>query len=187
MVNQNKEIEKEEVLKQIIDLLLDENTYVNIETTYLKDNDKVSDGIEYTTEPGVPTSRGAIRGKGMIMSANAHRARSVKIGKYSMRKFGERGYRVITPEGKDYFFEGNMSTYITETSYVWAAALYRSDNNYRDMKIMLGHVTSNVDVRKGTNKSKFEEAVKNLETLGVSKKNMKYLREHSLSDKNAEK
>ena len=177
MANENME-----VLKKVAELLLDENEEAIVETTYLRDTpDKRS--IEYTTEPGIPTKNGKYT-FWAGMSENAHRARSVKIGKYSMSKVGTRGFNIITPEGEKYFFEGDVLHNRTTAAYVWAAALDKCDNNYTKVRIKLDGLSRLGDIKatpKGPKESKFEKAKKQLKSLGVPEKQMKNLmskREH---------
>lgn len=101
------------------------------------------------------------------MSANVHRARSIKIGKYSMRKFGERGFRIITPEGKDYFFEGSLLHRQTVATYVWAAALAKCNNNQKEANLLLKKLNlENLTATKS--KSRYESAKERV--LSKSKK-----------------
>lgn len=105
-----KSAEANAVLKKIADLLLDENVKVTVETAYYelnKDNQVV-----LTKEPRIPSKLGSILRIGN-QSVNVNRARSVKIDNFTMRRWPNgAGFYIITPEGKDYSFEGNLSSNI---------------------------------------------------------------------------
>lgn len=172
--------ENTEVLKKVAELLLDESVNAKIETTYLRDN-QAENGVEYTTQPGIPTELGKVN-FWANMSENAHRARSVKIGNYSIRKFGERGFRIITPEGKDYFFEGSLSNNVTAAAYIWAAALAKCDNKQNTVNLYLNHVKSLGDLtapQKTQKKSKYEVAKEQILSLGVPENELKFLKQES--------
>ena len=94
----NNSAEANKVLRQIANMLLDESVEAKVETTYYalnKDNDVV-----LTTEPGIPTKLGDTLYFG-AQTLNANRAKSIKIGRFTMRKgaYGN-GFIIITPEGK---------------------------------------------------------------------------------------
>lgn len=164
--------EANEVLKKITELLLDENAVAKVETTYHRTTK--NNAIELTTKPGIPTDLGAYTYIG-DQSVNAKRARSVKIGKYTMCKWPNgAGYRITTPEGEIYQFPGDLTHRITTASYIWAAALAKCDKHYSRMLYYLSDLqelgTTTPQMTKGPSKTKFEEAQAQLEALGIPKK-----------------
>ena len=167
----NNSAEANKVLRQIANMLLDENVEAKVETTYYalnKDNDVV-----LTTEPGIPTKLGEKLYFGG-QTLNANRARSIKIGKFTMRKgaYGN-GFIIITPEGKDYFFEGSLPNHLTAAVYVWAAALAKCDKHHNEVLYYLKDLRSlgitEPKMTKGQTKTKFEEATEQMESLGIPK------------------
>ena len=166
------------VLKEIADLLLDKDIDVKVETTYHKTNK--NNNIELTTEPAIPTELGANTYIGE-QSVNVRRARSVKIGKYTVCKWPNgAGYRITTPKGEIYQFPGNLTDKITTASYIWIAALAKCDKHYNRMLYYLTNLRSlgitNPQMTRGPSKTKFEEAQAQLESLGIPKESQVYLK-----------
>lgn len=173
-----KSAEANAVLKKIADLLLNENVKATVETVYYSLN-KGND-VVLTAEPRIPSKLGSILRIGN-QSVNANHARSVKIGKFTMRRWPNgAGFYVITPEGKDYSFEGNLSSNIKTASYIWAAALAKCDKRHQDMLVFLKNLRSleikDPKMTRGVLKTKFEEAQAQLESLGIPKEFQKHLR-----------
>ena len=169
----DKSAETNEVLKQIADLLLDENIEAKVATTY-RTISKQTDLIEKNDIPG---NNYWISGS---QTLNTNRATSVKIGKFTIRKWPNgAGFFIITPEGKDYSFSGDLNTNIRAASYIWAAALAKCDKRYHDVVHYLKNIRSlgmkDPKMTKGTLKTKFENAQAQMESLGIPKESQVHL------------
>ena len=148
-----------EVLKQIVDLLLDENAEAKVATTYRTVRRRY-DSIE---EPTIP-SKGNYWISGSRTN-NTNRATSVKIGKFTIRPVGghDFGFNIITPEGKDYLISLSMPSQLrSAATYIWRATLAKCDKRYHEIvsyiKEIRGLGIKDPKMTKGDLKTKFEAA-----------------------------
>lgn len=165
--------ESNEALKKLADLLLDENVEAKVATTYRT----ISTQTGLIEKPAIPGSNYWISGS---QTLNTNRATSVTIGKFTIRKWPNgAGFHIITPEGKDYSFSGNLNTNIRAISYIWAAALAKCDKRYHEVVYYLKEMRSlgikDPKTTKGSVKTKFEEAQTQMESLGVPKESQVHL------------
>ncbi|MBO5833514.1 MAG: hypothetical protein J6R22_00995 [Alphaproteobacteria bacterium] len=164
-----------EVLKQIAELLLDENVEAKVATTYCTVSRRY-DSIKKITIPG---SNYWISGS---QTLNTNRATSVKIGNFTIRPSRnlDFGFNIITPDGKDYLISLSMPSHLrAAANYLWKATLAKCDKRYHEVldyiKEIRGLGIQSPKMTKGTLQTKFEAAQKQLESLGVPKESQVHL------------
>ena len=164
-----------EVLKQIAELLLDENVEAKVATTYCTVSRRY-DSIKKITIPG---SNYWISGSRTL---NTNRATSVKIGNFTIRPARnlDFGFNIITPDGKDYLISLSMPSHLrAAATYLWRAALAKCDKRYHEVvgyiKEIRGLGIKDPKTTKGSVKTKFEEAQTQMESLGVPKESQVHL------------
>lgn len=164
-----------EVLKQIAELLLDENVEAKVATTYSTVRRRY-DSIKKITIPG---SNYWISGS---QTVNTNRATSVKIGNFTIRPSRnlDFGFNIITPDGKDYLISLSMPSHLrAAATYLWKATLAKCDKRYHEVldyiKEIRGLGIKDPKMTKGTLQTKFEAAQKQLESLGVPKESQVHL------------
>ena len=153
------------VLAQVIEALRDKGQRVLVETTYA--SQKASDNSAMQEDPQIPTEFGQ-RKNGTITNNRAY-ARSIKIGKISIRKMQNK-YIVRTPEAESEFTSNDMFL-------IWAAALIKYDNpedtdrileilktNLKDSNLRAIASKGAVESDK---KSAYKDATAQIESLGV--------------------
>ena len=153
------------VLAQVIEALRDKGQRVLVETTYA--SQKASDNSATQDGPQIPTEFG--QQKNGTMTNNRAYARSIKIGKISIRKMGNK-YIVRTPEAESEFTSNDMFL-------IWTAALVKYDNpndtdrilemlktNLRDSNLRAIASKGAVEADK---KAAYKNATAQIESLGV--------------------
>ena len=196
----NVKKDKYDVLAKVIDALYDENQEVKIETTTLdaKDARRHIWSIMDKSNPQIPTKQGDIKNNG-LWSKNHEHAESIKIGKFSLRRIPlkatptkdgkylvDNGWKYIvrTPDGEEAEFGQTDKDFIM----VWSAALTKYDfpvvdrkahsrgmyrlmcTLYENLKNPKLKMAAGKGVTKKDEKTKFEKAKENLESLGVKTK-----------------
>ncbi len=165
-----------EVLKQIAELLLDENVEAKVATTYYTVSRRY-DSIKKITIPSKWN-----RWISGSQTANTNRATSVKIGNFTIRPSRnlDFGFNIITPDGKDYLISLSMPSHLrAAATYLWKATLAKCDKQYHEVlyyiKEIRGLGIQSPKMTKGTLQTKFEAAQKQLESLGVPKESQVHL------------
>ena len=135
--------------------------------------------VVLTKEPRIPSKLGSILRIGN-QSVNVNRARSVKIDNFTMRRWPNgAGFYIITPEGKDYSFEGNLSSNI-KPYHIYGLRHWLNATNGTRICFFLKNLRSleikDPKMTRGVLKTKFEEAQAQLESLGIPKEFQKHLR-----------
>lgn len=110
----NVKKDKYDVLAQVIDALYDENSEVKVETVYGKDEN-----------PAIPTRAGRYIKNGPN-SLNRLHARSIKVGKISMRRIP----LPPTPTKNPRFMINNGCKYIVRTPEGEEAEFYQADKDF---------------------------------------------------------
>lgn len=89
------------------------------------------------------------------------------------------GFYIITPEGKDYSFEGNLSSNI-KPYHIYGLRHWLNATNGTRICFFLKNLRSleikDPKMTRGVLKTKFEEAQAQLESLGIPKEFQKHLR-----------
>ncbi len=174
--------ENKDILNEVVNALLDENTPVLVETTYHK---SIGGMTTVIPSPQIPTKYGKVQRVGGL-SLNAYYARSVKIGKFSITKnrYGT-GFLIRTPDNKE-------SKYISTDQYnidayaIWAAALSKYDKNIKNMLFFLEKAGyKNLATHKTPKASMYDQAINQLKSLGLSEQNMTHMKK--LKDKSTDR
>ncbi len=176
--------EDKNILDEVVNALLDENTPVLIETTYrtdMKDAYGVPYATELTTTPQIPTEYGK-RDMGNVFSSNAYRARSIKIGKISIRKYPNgNGFWIRTPDGKESEYLSRID-YNSKAYCVWVAALSKYDKNKEKMFFFLDKAGyKNLTTHSNPKAPIYNQAINQLKSLGLSEQDMTHIKK--LKDK----
>ncbi|MDO4423302.1 MAG: hypothetical protein Q4C08_00705 [Pseudomonadota bacterium] len=162
--------EDKNILDEVVNALLDENTPVLIETTY-SETDK-NGSVTLTSTPKIPTTYGNLKRVGLF-SPNAHYAHSVKIGKFSIKKYPNgAGFWIRTPDDKESSYQSTVD-YNKRAYCVWLAALSKYDNNTKEMLYYLNLAGyKNISTYSNPKTPIYDQAINQLKSLGLSEQDM---------------
>lgn len=168
-------LNKEDVLMDIITALRDDNNQVLVETVDAKSNDGMSWSSYDEKETYIPAPN--YNGK----FGNRLHAKSIKIGKeITIRKNDNGGYFVRTPKGEvtfDYRKDSGFDSVLSAALNKYELGP-KSDYFYPVEKYMKKKFSDNAKDVKTEKASKFQNAVKQLEDLGVEPNRLKsYIKE----------
>ncbi len=170
---------KNDILREIIVALMDENSSVLVETLDTKDN-----GTHYTSA-STPQMPARHTDNKFNISGNAIHAQSLKIGKdISVKKQNDGSgfkYVVRTPNGEMQFDETDR-----DFMAIWGGALSKYDKTHGDATLEfikgnlserlqdegLRNFTKNTSIKPADKRNKYEKAKETLRSMGIKAKSL---------------
>lgn len=166
---------KNDILREIITALLDENSPVSVETL-----DAKYEGHDTYTSANTPQMPAPHKDNEFNVSGNALHAQSLKIGKnISIKRQNDGGhfkYVVRTPNGEMQFDENDR-----DFMAIWGNSLSKYDKTHGDATLKhvkdnlsarlqdenLRNLAQNMPINSADKRSKFEKAMEQLKSMGI--------------------